>query len=353
MAKKFADTPGPARQSLHRMGHFMKTTFLFWFALPVLFALSFASPLMACQDTDSSPKYDDWLGVDGDIQTYKVRLDVFLPDGQEANELQVRFENWGQPVRRKYTIDGNRITAWLSAYYDGTFGEIVVATQDGQYVRKVQIDGADIRNHCQNGMEVVLTTFRSLRLHVTDDQSQPLENAKVAGRDLHTDSDGNVVLPFPADDPPGIINVIGLLSQVGRVNLRANSQLVPSNIVEIKTVPPSSVSRQVIRVLKEDGEPLAQCPLGVQPRDRSVTLVPDNGFPIHTNDQGEVWVNWYPSLPGDLAFIQVHSPDYVTKKEERTPEVWTVRVESLKRETIEGTVSLPEGVQGGLGIPPY
>ncbi len=300
------------------------------------------------QHDDVTTKYDDWLIAEE--QLYKIRVDVFLPDGQPANDFQVQFRLANQRVDQKSRVDGNRITAWLSVFDHGTLSELWINTNDGRFIKKLRFQGPDIRKSCANGVRADLVPVRRIRVHVVDHESNPIPNASLIGESVRTNGDGDAFVELPANETPIRFSVIAPNGEVGLLNLYDKPEKAKAGEFELKTIPHEGTVKQTIRLLDENGDPARYLAINPQPMDRTVTLVPEKGYPMRTDGNGEAQVTWIPGLPGPRAFIFVFESDWVVDSDERTPSLWTVNLRTIPRKPISGKVNLPEGIKGGFGI---
>lgn len=96
-----------------------------------------ASSAFAFQDdsfpqspNESVSKYSDWLSADA--KEFKIRLDVFMPNGDPASGFSARLTNGkgGKVLSPSLPIEGNRVTATLRNLDYGAPGLIELATND-------------------------------------------------------------------------------------------------------------------------------------------------------------------------------------------------------------------------------
>ena len=120
--------------------------------LAAIFTMSMHGAIPSQQEA-TKPKFEDWLLTDGEDQQYKVRIDVFLPNGKPAADFTAHFQKNRNRIDQGCEIEGNRITALLSAFEHGTFAELVIATNDDLFMKKLLFPGFEMREICAGGIE--------------------------------------------------------------------------------------------------------------------------------------------------------------------------------------------------------
>ncbi len=325
-----------------------KPNFLPVFISTLLSLYSF-SEIPAQSDKDVG-KYGDWLISVGKRLLYKVRIDVFLPDGQPAKDFHFEYRIGGRKVDQKSRLDGNRLTVWLSVWNNGGFAKIFIKTKDGKLAKTLQIMGQNIRQHCSKGICLELVPARRVRINVFDHKSKLIENARIIGEGVKTNSKGLALIHVPVDEPRTRISVIAPNGEVGLLNLFDTPEQAKKGEFNIETFPLGKTKKQTIRLIDQDGDPVKHLMMSPQPMDRKINLVPDQGFPVISDKNGEAKFNWIPGLPGPRGFIGIYEPDWIVVGDKRTPELWTVHLKPLRRKLIKGKIQLPKGFKGGFGI---
>ena len=181
-----------------------------------------------------------------------------------------------------------------------------------------------------------------------DQDSNPIPNATLVDHALKTNADGLAIIKMPADQPllrisarapDGTAAVISFYDQPDKAKL---------NEFELMTKSRAQGTTQTIRLVDDNGEPVANVGLIPQPMDRKIGAVAEKGYPMSSDENGEVQITWVPEVPGSQAFIMVFDNDWYADSNERTDEVWTVKVKRFERKRISGKVILPAGVRGGF-----
>lgn len=296
-------------------------------------------------------KYDDWLESDGQNQRFKVRAEVFLPDGQPAEDLIVEFRYHNQPVEQKYEVEDNKVTAWLSTFdSSGFFAELFVKTKDDRFAKTQTFPGESIRQTCVTGIRIDLVPMRQIQLHVVNQDNQPIPEAAVLGYSAKTDANGNALIKIPNDEKVFRFDVLAPNGDVGQLNLTDKPLLANDDSFEIELFSELDTTKQTIRLLDEDKRPVASVRIMPQRWSGRTSFVAECGLPMKTDENGEVHLTWIPSLPGSQAFVSIFESDWHVVREERTEGLWTVNLQPLRRKQIQGKVHLPDGVKGGFHV---
>ncbi len=301
------------------------------------------------QSEPANVKYEDWLITNGQRQEFKIRVELFLPDGQPASdfEVQAQYQNQKQDTRLK--IDGNRITANLSMIENGQFPELKVATYDGRFLKTVDFPTHDLRRWCAEGMKVTLTPARQITLRVVDPAGKPVANASVINQGTKTNAAGIAVLKVPADEVFRGWNVIAPDGSAGTLGVQdLSSEQAKANEFEIKTT--AKGIRQTIKLVDADGNPVPDIQTIPNPMDRAVRKIPIKGYPMRTDSNGEVEIVWLTKLPGPRGKIRVYDSNWQAVDDVRTPKLWSVNLRRLPRKRVSGKVILPDGVKGGFAV---
>lgn len=249
------------------------------------------------QSEPANVKYDDWLITNGQRQEFKIRVELFLPDGQPASDFEVQAQYQYQKQDTRLKIDANRITANLSMIENGQFPELKVATYDGRFLKTVDFPTHDLRRLCAEGMKVTLTPARQITLRVVDPAGKPVANASVINQGTKTNADGIAVLKVPTDEVFRGWNVIAPDGSAGTLGVQdLSSEQARANEFEIKTT--AKGIRQTIKLVDADGNPVPDVQTIPNPMDRAVRKVPIKGYPMRTDSNGQVEIVWLTKLPG-------------------------------------------------------
>jgi hypothetical protein len=324
----------------------------FVFLLLLSFAIS-RSAASTPQEAATEPRFDDWLIVHGKQIQFRVRIDVFLPNGQPASDLAVEAQSGNGSPDPKLDVNSNRVTAVLAAGSWGRFPALTVSTNDERFLRVVNIRPNEMRRIASMGMDLTLDPVRRALIRVVDEQETAVADATVISGPLYnqkdkTDKNGFASVFVPPDAMPGRIDVIGPDSNAARAFLK---ELPPDGLYSHALKVTLRVGQsQTIRLVDDQGNRVPNTPISPQPMDRSVNCIPLKGFPVHSDERGETRVVWLPHPPGDRAFIAVANNSWLEDKDndERTPDLWTVRIKPLPRTTISGRINVPEGIPGGF-----
>ena len=322
--------------------------FMFLFAVVVSFAQGEAKAFFLQSET-ANPKYDDWLKTDGNKQLFKVRMDVFHPDGKPAEDLQIQFKNpRKKPARQEHAIVENRISVWLETGDNGFFPPMQIKTGDGRFMANVTMQGQDIRKHCANGMRVDLVPICQIRVHVVDKNSRPAANARLVDHGTVTDAQGNAFIEMPRNEFRYRFSVIGSEGDVGVLKLYDKPDQAKASVFEIQLT--DKYAKRTIRLLDEKGNRAKHVGFTPQPMDRKIDVVAEFGYPVISDENGEVKVLLIPGPPRPDAHISINGPEWFVTSQDRTEDIWTVSIRRLARKRVEGKVILPAGVKGGFGI---
>ena len=302
---------------------------------------------LAPQTEEAVPKYDDWLITDKDQIKFKIRVDVFLPDGQPAQEFSVQLQSMNRRVNSAVNIESNQVTAILPLLQYGLPPEMVIATDDGRFQKNVVFPSHEMRKLGAEGMKVTLDSIRMITIRVVDEQKSPVADANVmCGKSSKTDANGIVSIPVAAGTTPPNVYVIAPDGRAGclKMFLLATDE---ANASEFEVVLQKGVL-QTIKIVDENGNPVPDLLVTPQPMDRTVTAVPEHGYPVVADNHGEAKLTWLPTPPGVRAFISVSSNDWQVVNEQRTDDLWKVNIKPLPRQRIAGTVKIPAGIEGGF-----
>ncbi|MEL7500448.1 MAG: thioredoxin family protein [Planctomycetota bacterium] len=320
----------------------------------LLASLIQATSLLACAPQDrastpetATPKYDDWLLVDGDQTKFKIRIEVFLPAGQPASDFTARLQQPDRNIDSNIEQTANRLTTVLAADLFGQYPSMVLSTFDGRFYKEVVFPRHDMRRLCAEGLKVTLEPRRSISIRVLDD-GQPVSNARVFGRQsVMTNSNGVAIVNASPND-----RRFSAIAPDGKVGILRFSDLTPEQIRKDEfQIDITNGVRQTIRAIDDNGNPVPDVMIMPQSRDRSIELIPTKGFPITLDDRGETEVTWLPNLPtSPRASIRVVGKTWQALGDEKTPDVWTVKLKRLVRKQITGRVELPAGVKGGFQV---
>lgn len=314
----------------------------------VLFAVWSISTSSDAQSDSYRPRFGDWYSSDGKQVLYKVRFDVFDTEGKAAKDIEFEFNRFRRKVTTKSKLQANQITAWLKLYKDDSVAELFVKTKDGRKGKRFRMMSHDLRRHCEMGVRIQLEPIRKIKVLVTDHDSIPIANALIVEQGVKTDEQGVARVELPADEKPTRFMVLGPRGEVGRLDLYRTPEKMNDIEFTVRTVLPKDTQKQTLVIVDENGSSVPGLAISPQPRDRSVTMVPDLGFPLYSDSKGQARVTWIPGLPGPKGFIAIYERDWIVEDDERTPDKWTVKLKKLKRKKITGKIDLPKGIQGGF-----